>query len=222
MIDRPGSNVGRTATWADSAPAGPQLNALRRTGHVFGDGGKPSLVLSPDERGVALIELALVSTVLFSLLVGMFTGGAAYNKKLSVTHAMREGARYGAALPLYQTFSGTATWASTVQAVAVARSGNTLTSADVCVALVSGISPPVVVTPTVTGFSQSDFAQNGATASTSPCFDDGTSDPKPRVQVSGSTTAPLQYVFASQTVTLSSRGVAKFEACPSGLTATCP
>lgn len=50
------------------------------------------------ERGAALVEFALVFPVFMTLVLGMFSGGMAYNRKNTLINAAREGARYGATL----------------------------------------------------------------------------------------------------------------------------
>src|SRR5438445_8283280 len=98
-----------------------------------------------DERGAALVEFALILPVFMMLLLGLISGGQDYNHKLDLTHAVREGARYGSTLPsstpLGSFTSGTcagATWANVVQSTVVARSGGSLACDQVCVALVTG------------------------------------------------------------------------------------
>ncbi len=101
-----------------------------------------------DDRGASLIEFAIVLPVLVMLLLGMVSSGIAYNQKLDLTSAGREGARYGATLPSTQTFtSGYAspnTWAYGVRQYVVDRSAGSLTTAQVCVSLVEGATPMVV------------------------------------------------------------------------------
>ncbi len=86
--------------------------------------------------------------VLVMLLLGMISAGIAYNQKLDLAHAARQGARYGATLPSTQTFSaGYAspnTWAYGVRQYVVDQSGGTLTAAQVCVSLVEGATPSVI------------------------------------------------------------------------------
>jgi Flp pilus assembly protein TadG len=48
---------------------------------------------SSSERGVAAIEFALVLPLLILLIFGMIEFGRAYNAKITVTHAAREGVR---------------------------------------------------------------------------------------------------------------------------------
>lgn len=47
-----------------------------------------------DERGVTLVEFALLTPLIFMLIYGMFTGGIAYNRDITLTSATREAARY--------------------------------------------------------------------------------------------------------------------------------
>src|SRR5947209_10094612 len=103
------------------------------------------------ESGAALVEFALLLPVFMALVLGMFSGGLIYNQKMDLTHASREGARYGAAIDKAQRFSNQQSWASNVRDLVVARSGGDLTAGSgttagistdgVCVALVSGSTP---------------------------------------------------------------------------------
>jgi Flp pilus assembly protein TadG len=86
-----------------------------------------------------LVEFALVMPILVMLLLGMVTTGLAYNRKLDLTHATREGARYGAAVSPFQAWTS-GSWASNVHDLVIARASETLASADVCVALVKSTS----------------------------------------------------------------------------------
>jgi Flp pilus assembly pilin Flp len=51
-----------------------------------------------DENGANAVEFALVLPVLLMLVFGGITGGWLYNQQQQLTHAAREGARYGATL----------------------------------------------------------------------------------------------------------------------------
>jgi Flp pilus assembly protein TadG len=52
-----------------------------------------------DERGVALVEFALIAPILFMLVFGIYAFGRAYNAKVELTGAVREGARAVALSP---------------------------------------------------------------------------------------------------------------------------
>jgi Flp pilus assembly protein TadG len=56
-------------------------------------------LLGKDERGANLLEMALVSMVLFLLLAGVVDMGRAYNHYIVITNASREGARYASRFP---------------------------------------------------------------------------------------------------------------------------
>ncbi|HEV3365128.1 MAG TPA: TadE/TadG family type IV pilus assembly protein [Acidimicrobiia bacterium] len=115
----------------------------------------------PDsERGAALVEFALVLPLIMALILGMVTGGAAYNRKLSLTNAVREGSRFGA------TLDGSSTWASSIQTRTAELATGDLSTSQVCVQLVKNGSVVVqggvtfealgtgcssIAAPTVTG-----------------------------------------------------------------------
>jgi len=146
----------------------------------------------------------LVVPVLLLFLLGIISGGAAYNQKQELTHAAREGARYGATLPADQAFSN-GTWATNVQALIVERSAGSLTAAQVCVSLVSGATAEVVSPPESHSTSGTPciLGQTYPTSAT----DDGT-----RVQVAVQRPATIELgLFGSRTITLTSRATAKSE-----------
>ena len=91
------------------------------------------------ERGAVIVEFALVMPLLVMLLLGIVSAGLAYNRKIDLTHATREGARYGATVSPFQIWQS-GSWAENVRNLVVARSGGELSSADVCVALVVNTS----------------------------------------------------------------------------------
>ena len=173
-----------------------------------------------DEHGAAFVEFALILPLFLTLVIGTLTGGMAYNKKLDITHAGREGARYGAALdPKTPTSTFTAatchsssgagatqTWAAAVANTVVARSQGDLTCSQVCVALVSGAPGSEAL---VAG-GATDLSTSGTK-----CYSDATgTDDGNRVQVSvdrGLTSDKIEAIFFSVPVHLQSRATAKSE-----------
>jgi len=159
-----------------------------------------------EERGSALVEFALVLPLILMLTFGAVTTGLVYNHKIDLTHAAREGARYGATLPRDQCLGspnpcGASNWAQVVQSVAVQRSLGAVAAADVCVALVTG-NP---------GATSSGFYVNSPRADHL-CFDDGNGDAGDRVQISVKrTTDKINGILFSMPVTLTSQATAKFE-----------
>ena len=156
------------------------------------------------ERGAALVEFAIVLPVLAMLIFGGLSAALAYDHKLDVTHAAREGARYGATVPELQcsptSNCGGQTWAQLVRSVVVSRSNGSLSASQVCVALVSGTSGASIGSSFTT--------QVDGTA----CFNDGNGDPGKRVQVAANRTGDkIDAVIFSMAVTLSSTATARFE-----------
>lgn len=148
------------------------------------------------DEGASLVEFALILPIFMCLVLGMITGGVLYNRQLQITHAVREGARYGATVPTDETFSS-GTWATNVRDVVVNRSDGQLTSSQVCVALVAGTTATPVTSAHTT---------NGGNR----CFGDTSTDAE-RVQVSASRPGELQAFFFTRTVTLSARSTAAHE-----------
>ena len=87
------------------------------------------------DRGAAAVEFALVAPLVLMLLFGMITGGMSYSDHLSITNAVREGARFGAAID-YTSPSWATSVRTRVQQVYF-NAADTLTDQQVCVALVT-------------------------------------------------------------------------------------
>ena len=88
------------------------------------------------ESGASAVEFALIAPVLIMLLFGTTTAGLAYSDHVSVTNAVREGARYGAAADTSLTG-----WAASVQTrvqqVYFNAAGTAPTDNQICVKLVT-------------------------------------------------------------------------------------
>lgn len=146
-----------------------------------------------------MVEFAIVLPLLVMLLLGTFTSGLALNDDLQLTHAAREGARYGATVPDDETFAS-GTWADNVQAMVIVRFGGGLTSSGVCVALVDGIS--------ATPLSAAHTTKSDGTH----CFDDSASGvTDARVQVAVGKSATINTGLFATDVGLSSQATAKHE-----------
>ena len=146
-----------------------------------------------------LVEFALVFPLLAMLLLGLVSAGTIYNADMQLTHAAREGARYGATVPQGQTFTS-GTWAENVRTLVLEREGGNLIPSQVCVALVAG-NPAVAVTTSHT-----------TAGGTSACFDDSAAgDTERRVQVSASRSMRFDALVFSQDQTINSRATARHE-----------
>jgi hypothetical protein len=144
------------------------------------------------------------------LLFGVINGGLLLNQRESITHAAREGARYGATVAINQCDSGgcvaggtTVTWAGLVQSIVIARANGDVTKAQVCVALVSGsgtsTSPPTAID-----------GNHSTNTDGSGCYPD-TADTGQRVQVSIIQPNQLDAVMIHIPVTLKSYATAQYE-----------
>jgi hypothetical protein len=167
-----------------------------------------------NERGASLVELAFALPLLIMLLVGMVSAGIAYNHQLSLTHAAREGGRYGATLPV--TPGTMDDWLETVINQTVADATGTLDAGVpgryVCVAYVhpSGTTSEDSTTMRVSdegGLQPSDDSGQQ-------CFDGDDNRPasERRVQVVVRRNTDFSVVFWSTSFTLSTEAVNRFEA----------
>lgn len=159
-----------------------------------------------DDTGASLVEFALILPLFFTLMLGMFTGGLAYSRRLSITDASREAARYGATLPLAAEAT-TDAWLARVAGVAESTADGELDATEssrlVCVAYIpaSGTARRLERA----GASPSGTPSNGT------CFTDGRSN-EARVQVVTERNSTLELLVTSRDLRLSSRSVARFEA----------
>lgn len=160
-----------------------------------------------DDAGAALVEFALVLPVFMLLLLGMLTGGIAFDRKLNVTSAARETARYAATLPLSAHGGDIDLWLAAVSGVAIDNADGALDDGSsgrrVCVAYVGG------------GISRfRDLTSGPAAIGNGTCFADNRPPGEVRVQVVAERTSDLEAIAWSQTLTLRSRAVTRYEATP--------
>jgi Flp pilus assembly protein TadG len=107
-----------------------------------------------DQRGVALVEFALVAPLLFLLLFGMLDFGRAFNYWIDSTHLANEGARWA----VVNHNPGSGTLQDYIQAQADTRelrdggSSSVPDPMQVCISFPSGavVGQPVVVTASTT------------------------------------------------------------------------
>lgn len=154
------------------------------------------------ERGAALLELAFIMPILGALLLGVTTGGLAYNHKLSMTNAVREGARFGATLTP-ASVSPPNTWLSAVASRTVEVSAGDLTSAEVCVKLVreAGATDANVLTSSCPASMTADEPATPANLANGDCV----------VKVWAQRGDQLQVLFFSSNLTLKAKSVARYE-----------
>ena len=182
------------AVTADDEPVkrvGP-LRALRGRGRRRGD------------AGAALVEFALVLPVFLMVVLGMLTGGLAYSRKLSIAQGVREGARFGATLPITSSLP-VDSWLTRVADLAEASSDGELSATRpgqfVCVAYV----------PASGTARRREETGGAATFTNGTCIADDGRTGEARVQVVASRVSTLEALVFSRTLTLESHAVARFE-----------
>ena len=148
-----------------------------------------------------MVEFALLLPVVASLLMGILTGGLAYNKKIAVTDAVRGAARYGA------TLSDSSTFAANVRDRLVLLSAGELSNADVCVELIRAGASNTVTRSWYAGAGNSSCPAQFGTAPTTPTVNTGSCV----VKVWAMKTAKLQAVLVNSDLELKARSVAGFE-----------
>lgn len=181
------------------------------------------------DDGASAVEFAIIAPLFFMLTFGAITGALAYQQRNELTSAAREGARYGATLPIDQ-FSTCASpgdcWAKHVRSVTVSRAfGNLAGGAPgrgVCVALVhgaaGGATPLGLAVPgyMVDGGSDADGSFDPIAASSGNyCYDDsqslGGQDPGARVQVVVQRDGRLNAILFRMNLTLGSEASVQHE-----------
>lgn len=184
------------------------------------------------EHGATFIEFALVFPIFMTIVLGMFSGGQTYNRKIGITNATGEASRYAATLspttfttPFAHPASahGLDEWLYAVADVVVQNASGDLDVSvkgrTICVAYVhpAGSTPPGnpddeghSLTLTSTGSSDTAVIDHSAGAR---CFDDSPRlGSERRVQVLVSRPSPLSALAFRYDVTLTARAVHRFEA----------
>ena len=168
-----------------------------------------------DSRGAALLELAIALPLVVMLVVGMVSAAIAYNHQLALSHAAREGARFGATLPI-NNYPSMDDWLDAVATAAVGDATGTLAVGApgryVCVAFVHPDG-------TLALDSTKRRVESGgsvAYASNETCFTDGRPASERRVQVVVERESEFGVVFWSANLTLDAEAASRFEAALGG------
>ena len=165
------------------------------------------------DRGVALVEFALVLPVLAMLLLGMVSGAVAWDQSLALSHGARVAARQAVTLPLPSLPSEVtmAPWLDVVADQALAASegkmGAGVSGRSVCVAYVHPAGSGADTT-----YRRTMGPSGDRTSGTTPCFTDGQSDDERRIQVVLERDAVLDVGMWRQTLGLRRQVVYRYEA----------
>lgn len=152
------------------------------------------------------VELALALPLFMILILGTFSGGVAYNRKITLTSAARDAARYGTTHPVTTT---TDAWLIDVAQAAVNNAQGELdagtTGRDICVAYVP---------PNGTNARYLDWTTtNSGTAANGTCpgvtLSNSTTDTRAQVVVKRS--AELQAMVFTMNLNLHSEAVGRIE-----------
>jgi Flp pilus assembly pilin Flp len=185
------------------------------------------------EDGASAVEFAMLATLLFMIILGMFSGGLAFSRKLALVHAAREGVRYADTLCL--GWDGTAcgpTTGAIPNAWFEAVAQRTLESASenlaetwdgqyICIAYVGYGSPATSSTDRTrkrekSGTNGALYTDGSAATPSSWCFDDGRSrtGAERRVQVLVRRNTTFEALLWSTTLNLESPAVGRYEVTP--------
>jgi hypothetical protein len=155
------------------------------------------------------VEFLFVLPLLVMILLGIVSAGAAYQQKLSLTNGAREGARFGATLPLdnYTTLNDWLTSLATVSTGAVDDGlGPGVEGRVVCVAYVYPIGTALTDRTTRRLATSSE-----PTYSSETCFADGRPSNERRVQVVLERSSSLEGGVFHIPLTLTGKSVARYE-----------
>jgi hypothetical protein len=164
-----------------------------------------------DDRGVAVVEFALVLPVLMVLLLGMVSSATAWNQSQALGHGSRVAARFASTLPLPASDQNLDIWLNDIADRAIAASegemANGVGGRSVCVAYVdpAGSAPDRTASRRV---EPSGVRTDGIDA----CFDDGQGDDVVRVQVVLQRTGVIDIGFRRQEIDLRREVVYRYEA----------
>jgi len=162
-----------------------------------------------------MVEFALIMPVFLIIIFGGITASMVYQDRSAVVNAVREGSRFGSTLPYAQCDTtsncnaggSNRNWAQLVQYVTQKRSDGTLSTSQICVALVTGSSNTtythtngVYTTGTTTAFP------------TTGCFDDGNAYTETRVHVAAIKDGEkINLVFHAFPLSLTSKSISRYE-----------
>jgi len=162
-----------------------------------------------------MVEFALIMPVFLIIIFGGITASMVYQDRSAVVNAVREGSRFGSTLPYAQCDTtsncnaggSNRNWAQLVQYVTQKRSDGTLSTSQICVALVTGSSN---TTYTHTG---GVYTTGTSTAfPTANCFDDGNAYTETRVHVAAIKDGEkINLVFHTFNLSVTSKSIARYE-----------
>ena len=162
------------------------------------------------ERGAAVVEMAVVTTLLMVILLGITTFGLTHHENISIEGAAREASRFGATYPVADSGS-IEQWLRDVARVAESAATGTMNASEpsrlVCVAQGSGDDPSDFSRIQVTG-SQ---AIETATQQADWCFENTAPGEDTVVQVQLQREGWIEAIVFSMRPTLTGSATNRFE-----------
>lgn len=152
------------------------------------------------DSGAAMIELALVLSLLVMLLVGTVSAAVAFSRNNQIENAAREASRYAATLPGPIDTDWLRDVRDVTRAAAMGELATSVEGQYICVAHYNGSTWSRVT----------DTGGTEAAASTA-CFSDGLPSTQSRVQIVTGRDTRLEVVFFSIDVTLEAEASARYE-----------
>lgn len=188
----------------------------------------PTWSRNDPERGATLVEFALVFPIFMALVLGAFSGGQSYDRKLTLTNAAREASRYGATLPVSNfttpftppAASSIEAWLMSVADIAVQNAtgdlGPSVGGRSICVAYVypNGVTAsPATPNDRTTRLVRTGAAANAfTTGSAQTCFTDGRPPNERRIQIRVSRPGAIETLFYKYNLTIRAQSFTRFEA----------
>jgi Flp pilus assembly pilin Flp len=156
------------------------------------------------EKGAALVEFALLATLLFMLIFGSITAGISFSRSNALQTAAREGSRFAATFPGGSSSAGDGWFDTIIDTTVSAGLGdlnNGVPGRTICVAFIdaSGIKSRIL------------DASNGRTNGTAECIAGGDGLSDTRVQVTAARETQIQAVIYAIDITVSGDAVARYE-----------
>lgn len=162
------------------------------------------------ERGAAVVEMAVVTSLLMVILLGTTTFGLTHHQNISIEGAAREASRFGATYPVADAGS-MQQWLRDVARVAESAATGTMSAAEpsrvVCVAQGSGDDPSDFSRIRLTGSQTTDAATEQADW----CFENMAPGEDTVVQVELQREGWIEAIVFSMRPTLTGRATNRFE-----------
>jgi hypothetical protein len=153
------------------------------------------------DTGAAMVEMAVVLSLLVTMLVGTVTAAIAFSHQNSIENAAREGSRFAATFPDEIDQVWLASVIDVARAAGVGDLDTTVPGQFICVAFIPDTGSAIARRE----------AGGVQTSSASQCYNDGLGSSGARVQVVTGRDSEIQAVFFSIDLDLQAQAAARYE-----------